>query len=157
MKRTILGKGTFARGRSKSRWQHLAGIIALAALVSLAYSCRDSVTDGGGNGVNDIEFPDTGTVSYSSQVQPLFNLKCTFSGCHGSDTYSARGWDLTEYGHFAYGYDIIIARDTVNSKLIRAIKGIPPSPIMPGSGNPLPSNQIRGLTRWVQQGARQDT
>ena len=139
----------------KKRLQHLGGVVFLIVLVLGVYSCEDTVTGGGGG--NDIVFPDTGIVSYSHHVQPLFNLKCTTSGCHGADTYSTRGWDLTEYGHFNLGYDIMIAGDTVNSKLIRSVKGLPPSPRMPLDGNPLPDNQIRGLTRWVLQGARQDT
>ena len=139
---------------NKPRRNHIGGVIVLVMIVFAMYSCEDTVTGGGGN---NIVFPDTGIVSYSHHVQPLFNLKCTSSGCHGADTYSTRGWDLTQYGHFNIGYDIIIAGDTVNSKLVRAVKGLPPSPLMPLDGNPLPANQIRGLTRWVAQGARQDT
>lgn len=139
------------------RMQYVFAVLCLIVPPLLLLSCKDTVTNVPGNG-NDITFPDTGLVSYSQQVQPLFNLKCNFSGCHGRDTYNLRGWDLTEYGRFAItGQNIVIPGDTVNSRLIRAIKGLGPSPRMPENADPLPNNQIRGLTRWVQQGARQDT
>lgn len=137
----------------KSRMKHVIGVMMLALFVLAVYSCKDTVTGGGGE--NDIVFPDTGIVSYSHHVQPLFNLKCNAIACHGQD--NGRGWDLTEYGRFAIsGQDIVIAGDTVKSRLIRAIKGLTPGKEMPQGNYPLPLNQIRGLTRWVQQGARGD-
>ena len=132
------------------------GLISFSLLILIAFtvwSCEDTVTGGG----NDITFPDTGTVSYSAHVQPLFNLKCNFSGCHGADTKAIRGFDFTAYGNFAItGQDIVIPGDTVNSRLIRAIKGLTPGKEMPRGNYPLPQDQIRGLTRWVQQGAQQN-
>src|SRR5713226_9665344 len=134
----------------KRRTRILLSLIPL--LLSLAlWSCGDTVTGGGGGG-NDIVFPDTGIVSYSQHVQPLFNLKCAFSGCHGTDTRALGGWDLAAYGDFAItGQNIVIPGDSVNSRLIRAVKGLGPGARMPLNAGPLPDNQIRGLVRWVMQ------
>jgi hypothetical protein len=131
-----------------------AAFVLLAAFGAWIFAgCEDKVTGGGGN---DIVFPDTGAVSYSRHVQPLFNLKCTFSGCHGADTKAARGWDLTTYSNFAYGFDIIAPGDPTISRLNKAVEGRTPGKEMPpGNGYPLPENQKQGLRRWVLQGASQ--
>lgn len=129
-------------------------LLALGLVVLLAGSCEDSVTGGGGG--NDIVFPDTGVVSYSAHVQPLFNLKCAFSGCHGRDTYPVYGWDLTEWGRFALsGQNIVVAGDPDLSRLNASIEGRTPGKEMPRGNYPLPQNQIQGLRRWVLQGANQ--
>ena len=126
----------------------------LGLVTLILWSCKDTVTGGGGG--NDIVFPDTGIVSYSSHVQPLFNFKCAFSGCHGVDTKAILGFDLTSWGNFAItGQNIVIPGDTLNSRLIRVVKGLGPGARMPLNAAQLPDNQIRGLVRWVMQGANQ--
>lgn len=135
-------------------WVKSLSLFMALGLMLVSTGCKDEVTGGGSQ---DIVFPETGPVSYQRQVQPLLNIRCAFSGCHASDTYSLRGWDLTEWGRFVYVQSIVLPNDTLSSRLIKAIKGIPPSPPMPPAGNPLNQNQIRGLVRWVAQGARQDS
>lgn len=128
----------------------LIGVLLAAGAL---WSCKDTVT--GLNG-EDIVFPDTGLVSYSRHVQPLFNLKCAFSGCHGADTYQLRGWDLTEWGRFVIrGQDIVVPGNPDLSRLNRAVEGQTPGKEMPRGNYPLPRNQIDGLRRWVLQGANQ--
>lgn len=148
-------RGLPAKGDSPEGMPSAFLLLVYATLITFAvWSCKDTVTGGGGG--NDIVFPDTGQVSYSQHVQPLFNLKCAFSGCHGSDTYQIRGWDLTEYGRFAItGQNIVIAGEPDNSRLNKAIEGRTPGREMPRGNYPLPQNQIQGLRRWVLQGASQ--
>ena len=129
----------------------LFALISAGLLTFAVWSCKDTVTGGGGN---DIVFPDT--VSYYGQVQPLFNLKCNFYGCHGSDTYQRIGWDLTDYGRFAItGQGIVIPGNPDMSRLNLAVEGRTLGKEMPQGNYPLPQNQIQGLRRWVLQGARQ--
>lgn len=126
------------------------------AIAVFAFGCKDQVLgpDGGGS----ITFPDTGLVSYSQHVQPLFNLKCNSSACHGAGTFSIRGFDFTEYGRFAItGQNIVIPGDPDNSRLNKAVEGRSPGQEMPQGSYPLPQNNRDGLRRWVLQGARQDT
>lgn len=128
-------------------------IISVVLLTIGIWTCTDTVSIGG----SDIIFPDTGTVSYARHVQPLFDLKCNFSGCHSRETFNERGgWDLTEYGRFAItGQNIVIPGDPDNSRLNRAVEGRTPGKEMPRGNYPLPQNQIQGLRRWVLQGANQ--
>jgi hypothetical protein len=104
-------------------------------------------------GINQIVFPDTGTVSYNRYVQPLFNIACNYSGCHDAAD-QAGGLDLTSYiAMISSSPSPIISRDTTNSILIQRVEG--KGPIMPPDPYPkLNKNQIDGLKRWVMQGAQ---
>ena len=78
---------------------------------------------------------------------------CAFSGCH--DT-SARAGDLTlESWHDAINSDsgVILAKDTVNSRLMWGIEGKNAVARMPLDRPLLDNNQINELKQWILEGA----
>ena len=126
----------------------------LFSLLTLALiCCKDTIND---QSPNDIVFPDSG-ISYGKQVEPLFFRACAFSGCHGADTFDQRGFSLDTYDHMRFGrVSIIFPPDTAASPLmwwIEKTHGVaermPPPP-----RDPLNSNQIKGIGRWILEGAQ---
>lgn len=111
-------------------------------------SCKDSNTV---SSLNDIVFPDK-NISYNTSVQPLFNIACTFSGCHDTKSF-AGNMDLTSYSGIRQRFfDVIIVRDTNLSRLVWRIEG--KYGLMPMPPNRLLTlNQRRGLKQWILEGA----
>ncbi len=126
------------------------------AIIMLGFSLIPSCKDESGD-VSDIVFPDTGSVSYTKHVQPLFDRACAFIGCHGDDTKVQRGFSLTDYGNFMTGAhtQIVFQGNPDQSPLILRIEG-KMGIRMPLDRPPLNQNQIKGLRRWVIQGAPQN-
>ncbi len=124
-------------------------IIILSAIVILS-SCKDEEPDD-----CNIVFPDTGTVRYSTHVQPLFDCSCAFVGCHGADTKEARGFSLDDYDNFMTGAprQVIYRGNPDASPLILRVEGRLGAR-MPPDRPPLNQNQINGLRRWIAQGAQ---
>ena len=128
-----------------------SGILVTSTLTLL--SCKDTVND---QSPNDIVFPDSG-VSYGKQIEPLFFRACAFSGCHGADTFEPQGFSLDSYDHMRFGrVSIVFPPDTAVSPLmwwIEKTHGVaermPPLP-----HDPLNSNQIKGIGRWILEGAQ---
>ncbi len=72
--------------------------IVLIPFLSLALSaCKNTLTPG----IDQIVFPTSGTVSYKTYVQPLFNVACNYSGCHDAAD-AEGGLDLTSYISMRY-------------------------------------------------------
>ena len=91
-------------------------------------------------------------VDYSSEIQPIFNSRCT--NCHsGSD--AEEDLSLTSYNNVMNGGDsgdVIIPFDHANSLLWQYVN----SGFMPpyGSGNyPVTTNQINLIAQWIDEGA----
>ena len=124
------------------------GISWILFFTILVSSCKNTMTPG----LNQIVFPNTGTVSYNRYVQPLFNVACNYYGCHDAAD-QAGGLDLTNYFSMINSSPSpIVPHDSTSSLIVEHVKGTLP-PIMPLNGS-LNSNQIHGLARWVQQGAQ---
>ena len=125
----------------------------IALLLSFAvWSCEDTVSGGGGG--SSIVFPDSG-VSYGRHVQPLFDQTCAFISCHGSDTFTQRGFSLESYDHLMFGTTVVILRRFPDdSPLVWRIEGRPGFARMPLNRTPLTDNQIRGMRRWILDGAQ---
>lgn len=129
---------------------HRAGILLVVVLGLLLWSCKDDVT---GGGVIDIVFPDS-AISYGQHVQPLFDRGCAFTGCHGGDTFAQRNFSLDSYHNATNRPGIIVPYDPDGSLLIQRIEGRAPGARMPLNRDPLTANQIKGLRKWVAEGAR---
>jgi hypothetical protein len=121
-------------------------VIFTAAL--LLASCKDSNTV---SALDDIVFPAK-NISYDNSVQPLFNIACTYSGCHDTKTF-AGDLDLTGYSGIRQRfYDVVVVRDTNLSRLVWRIEGkfgltpMPPTRL-------LTLNQRQGLKQWILEGA----
>jgi hypothetical protein len=131
------------------KYLYLIPAIALFALSLSLSSCKNTLDSP--TGQSDIVFPDS-NVSYSKQVQPLFNIECNYSGCHDSQTASG-SLDLTDYFSLINAPGVVIAKDTVHSILIQRIEGKGPT-MPPSPASPLTPNQIKGLKTWVMEGLK---
>ena len=114
------------------------------------WSCKDDVS---GAGTVDIVFPDS-NISYGMQVQPLFDRGCAFTGCHGPDTFADRNYSLDSYQSATHRAGIIVPYDPNGSWLIQTIEGRAPGARMPLNRDPLTTNQIKGMRKWISEGAR---
>jgi hypothetical protein len=113
-------------------------------------SCKDDIS---GAGITDIVFPDTG-VSYGGQMQPLFDRGCAFEGCHAGAGLGL-GLSLENYQNtISSDPGVVLARDTVNSRLIWSVEGLHGTRKMPPDRTPLNTNQTKGIRRWILEGAR---
>jgi len=127
-----------------------SGMIAIALMLFVS-SCKDQIAD---PNVNPIVFPDA-NVSYSKHVDPLFQQRCAVSGCHAGSS-SQAGLDL-----LAPSYSSLINHQprlvnpgaSNNSLLAQRIDGRL-APQMPYMSQPLNANQISGIKKWIDEGAK---
>jgi hypothetical protein len=121
-------------------------VLLLGLATLFAASCSD---DGTGPG-NDIVFPDTG-VSYMQHVQPLLTLRCAVSGCHDDQTRAGNA-RFTSYLATIERPGMVRPGKGDESLLYQRISGSLPHDItVPIIVN---QNQIKGVKRWIDEGAR---
>ncbi len=130
----------------KNNMRMVAFISVLAAGFVMAVGCGDSgITD-----PDDLVFPDS-NVSYAEHVQPLFNLRCTNSGCHEEQT-RAGDLVLTSYFNLTARPGIVVPFSSESSLLAQKIDGRNPhrinTPIL------VNANQIQGVKTWIDEGAK---
>src|SRR5689334_12134552 len=106
--------------------------------------CTDTVTD-----PRTIIFPES-NVSYSSDIQPLFDLSCAYSGCHDSYT-SAGNLNLTSYANLLQRAGMVHPGDSTRSTRLIVLRGGAPHPAV--NDPPITENQIHGIAVWIQEGA----
>jgi len=85
-------------------------------------------------------------VDYGSQIQPIFDSKCT--QCHGN----LAGLNLSSYENIMQGSnngDVIIPYDYANSELWQRIN----SGQMPPGNNDLTDAQVNLIAQWIDEGA----
>jgi hypothetical protein len=124
-----------------------ASVSYAVIVVCILSSCKD--TSNSVSSLGDIVFPAT-NISYEKLVQPLFNIGCATTSCHDSQNTKL---NLTFYGSWVQDPGVIVAKDTSDSRLVWCIEARPGSPPMPPA-KALSENQIRGLTQWVLEGAK---
>jgi hypothetical protein len=116
-------------------------------LLSLLVSCSKNSNP---TAPTEIVFPNA-NISYSQSVQPLFFQKCAFVGCH-DDQSMAGGLSLTSYTALTALSGIVIPGNSTNSILAQKIDGrsphLEPLPIA------LTTNQITGIKKWIDEGAK---
>ena len=90
--------------------------------------------------------PVEAQVDYDSQIQPIFNSKCT--QCHGNSA----GLNLSSYEYIMEGSnngDIVIPYDHISSELwIRVNSGQ-----MPPGNNDLTDYRVDLIVQWIDEGA----
>jgi uncharacterized membrane protein len=89
-------------------------------------------------------------IDYATQVQPIFNAKCTM--CHGA----SGGLDLSSYAGLMAGGatgDSVNTCDGVGSYIYTKVTGDPPS--MPLGGTPLTEAELEALQLWIDEGANE--
>ena len=93
-----------------------------------------------------LSIPLLAQVDYDSQIQPIFNLKCT--QCHGNSA----GLDLSSYENIMTGSnngDVIIPYSHTSSELwIRVNSGQ-----MPPGNNDFTDAQVDLIAQWIDEGA----
>lgn len=96
-----------------------------------------------------------GKVSFSKEISPLFRRSCT--ACHQPQK-SKGGLDLTSHAAALtsgkHGPEIR-AGDPLGSRLLKEITG--DEPAMPEEGDPLTAAEVAQISRWIAQGAIDDT
>jgi mono/diheme cytochrome c family protein len=98
-------------------------------------------------------------VSFSQEVQPIFNQHCI--QCHepGGRGEVASGLNLTSYENVMKGTNagpMVIAGDVEGSNLLVLMEGrADPSISMPhGHNEPVPKKDIQTIRSWIGQGAK---
>jgi len=122
-------------------------LIALG-LLSLAVSFQVRTAAAAGARPDD-------SISYYHQIKPLLNQACT--GCHKPEK-TKGDLDLTGVSPILKGGKhgaSVVPGEPNKSKLIEMVSGDDPD--MPQDADPLKPEQLSLLTRWIQQGARDDT
>lgn len=94
-------------------------------------------------------------VSYSKQIQPILNANCV--ACHTPGKKKGK-LDLTDFKVLSAGGKsgpAMVSGDPTTSLLIKQISGAEPE--MPKEGDPLKPEEISLISRWIAQGAKDDT
>ena len=98
-------------------------------------------------------------VSYAKDVAPIIATHC--KSCHtpGQPGYVASGFDVQGYDALMKGTrygPVVLPGDPLTSTLVMLIEGrADPSLKMPHAGaQPLTSEQVKTVRRWVKQGAK---
>lgn len=127
--------------------------ILLALLLSIFLifisACKDTVTN---QQVDDAVIPSS-NVLFGKHIQPIFNVKCSSSGCHDDES-RAGSLSLTTWTN-AHVPGIINDYEPETSRLVWAIEGQAGPQNMPPFGYPgLTKNQIDGIKTWIKEGAK---
>lgn len=108
------------------------------------YSCNKGATPAG---------PEN--VSYSADIQPIFDDSCIFSGCHGGS--EAGGLNLTSYEELMEGDSengpVVIPYESENSILVKKLIDPPFGDRMPMGRPPLNRDKIKLIEMWIDEGA----
>lgn len=131
-------------------------IFALALLTFYGIGCGGSEDDEPEDLLSgqptDLPEPPTATVSYSTDIQPIFAANCSFAGCHGANPSS--GLELTSYARFTAGGNsgpAFVAGDSANSLIVKRLEGVGGAR-MPLGGGPLGNDQIQDIKDWIDEG-----
>lgn len=121
--------------------------IAFVVFLAVSQSCTESTTL-----VIDNSPAVTKTVSFSSDIIPIFNSSCSVPGCHNS---GGKVPDLTAskaYASLTIGNYLNLGAPD-QSVLYLYLTG-KKSPQMPLGAAPNPSNLNNLVLAWIQQGAK---
>lgn len=126
------------------------GILLLGSALGLS-SCKDQIAN---SDSNPVVFP-TSNVSFSQHVQPLFNSRCAFAGCHaGSNPAGALDLSSPAYNSLMnHQPRLVIAGVSSSSLLIERLDGRI-APQMPFNATPINANQLAGVKKWIDEGAK---
>ena len=126
------------------------GMLVIYSLSTI--SCKDQSSNN--NHTSNIVFPDSG-ISFNKYVQPLFQQTCVFGGCH-SDNQPAANLNLQDdpwHALINYQPSIVTPKNGNGSQLVMYLDGRL-SPQMPLRSTPLTQNQIKGVKKWIDEGAQ---
>jgi len=132
--------------------------LALPVAIILATGgCSDSSSPTSGNGGGTQNPP--ATLTFQDFVGPLFQSRCTNSGCHGT-TPGANNFNVLSYNAVLAGGTTsagkgIVPNDMAASIVFQKISPNPPFGLrMPRNGPPyLPQSTIDSIALWINAGA----
>jgi mono/diheme cytochrome c family protein len=129
----------------------MKSILLFFSVITILFfgGCDDTLTS---NDVDNRVMPES-NVSYSKDIAPVFELHCI--SCHGNGRYDA-SLDLTNPSLFVDGL-IVVPGTSETSILVWRIDpkyGTDPMPPIGSAFLPLTANQIRGVTTWIDEGAK---
>jgi hypothetical protein len=123
--------------------------LTLGSLLEIQ-SCKDTINEP--NQPINIVFPDS-NVSFSQHVEPLFQQGCVFSSCHGTASAGGLNLEAPAYSKLMnHQPRLVVSMSSDNSLLVQRLDGRV-QPQMPLNRTPLNSNQIKGIRRWIDEGA----
>ena len=132
--------------------KHLTYVVGLTVGATLLIwnSCKDDIVDAR---TSNVVFPDS-QVSYSKHVEVLFQQACAYSGCHaGSVAGGKLDLSINSYSNLMNHFPVLVVpSQSNNSLLIQRLDGRIGNR-MPNPRDTLNLNQIRGLMRWIDEGA----
>jgi hypothetical protein len=137
--------------RSRPDLLNRCTLVFVALAMVFFGSCKDQITD---PNANPIVFPSS-NVSYSKHVDALFQQRCALSGCHAGSSAQA-GLDLLTPSFnnlMNHQPRLVNPGASNNSLLVQRIDGRI-APQMPYLNQPLNSNQIDGIKKWIDEGAK---
>ncbi len=112
-------------------------------------SCHSGAEDAGGVGFTfSLPPEDEPLLSYSAEIQPIFNAHCV--SCHPGNG----GLDLGSWTGVLDGGSsgpVVVAGNADGSWLVQRLEGA--GGVMPPSG-PLPAASIQAVRDWIEQGAQ---
>lgn len=123
-------------------------ILLVISTLSFFIRCDDTIN---ANDIDNREIPDS-NVSFSKDIAPIFNLKCT--ACHGNGRYDG-GVDLSTWSGVV-DPRLLVPGAADASLLVWTIEqrsGYPPMPPQNSAYLPLTAKQIRGVKTWIDEGA----
>ncbi len=123
-------------------------LITIFSATVLFISCDDTVTNAD---IDEVVIPSE-NVSYAKYIQPLFNVKCTTSGCHNEES-MAGGYSLTSWSN-AVIPGIIDPGNVQTSRLVWRIEGQGYPLMPPPTRGYLTPNQREGIKTWIREGAK---
>lgn len=92
-------------------------------------------------------------VSYSGEIQPIFNNNCAGAQCHVGGM--ANGLSLSSYASLMQGGNsgaVVVPGNPNSSIIIRRLEGSI-TPQMPFGGAPLSVSDIQKIRDWIEEGA----
>ena len=93
---------------------------------------------------------DTATMSFSTDIQPIFNTSCALAGCHVAGGHAPNLTQGVAYQALMNG-GYVVASDPVNSQLMLWLTG-KKTPVMPLGSGPDPVINAK-IYAWISQGA----
>ncbi|MEX0608288.1 MAG: hypothetical protein WD016_12755 [Balneolaceae bacterium] len=129
-------------------------LLSLILTVFLLFSnCINNIED-----VSSGEIIDPTEISFSDDIQTIFNSSCGGSGCHISNT--TNGVNLSTYTNVlnstgaSYGSEIVVAGNPNESPLVDKIEANPTfGSRMPLNKSPLSPTEINKIKAWIEGGA----
>jgi hypothetical protein len=137
--------------------------MASAALVAALSGCAGSGSGGGsGGGGGGCKPPEVPTISYSTNIQPIYDASCAIAGCHigaapafGLNLAAGESYDATVNVKSLERPKLLFVEPGKpdDSYLVRKVEGGPDiaGNQMPDNKPPLPLDQMDAIRQWITE------